>query len=230
MHTLLDKEYIVIVTSALYPSVGVIPIEDRFNQTFDSIQAIRRKIPNCFIILSDISVYPYDEALRQKVSSLVDVFADFSGDARAVELSKAGLKSHGELYLMKATLEWINQTFDLSNVKRIFKNSARHNLTEEFNIDDYNNPEMVGKYVFKNSVNSWIKPDQWRLYESRLWSMDAKQIDQYLSVWEDMYNDCDGTVDIEHVMYRHLKPENTFEVPMIWVEGYVALNGRYQKD
>jgi hypothetical protein len=226
---ILDNPYIVIVTSSLHPSVGVISIKDRIEQTIYGIEAIRKKIPNCFIILSDVSVFPCDDA-KQQIAGMVDVLADFSSNPFAIELSRSGLKSHGELLLMKYTLEWITQTFDVTNVKRIFKNSARHNITEEFNIDDYDNPEMIRKYVFKNSVNSWIKPDEWRLYESRLWSMDASQIDHYLSVWENMYNDCDGTVDMEHVLYKHLKPENSFEVPMIWVEGNVALNGKYQKD
>lgn len=228
MHTLANP-YIVVVTSSLHPGVGVIPLQDRLDQTLRGLEIIREKIPNCFIIVSDVSIEPCDDAKRL-VAQKADMIIDFSGNPQSIELSKAGLRSHSELIMIKATLEWIKQALDVSNVKRIFKNSARHTITEEFNIADYDNPEMVGKYVFKDSVNSWIKPGEWRLYEGRLWSMDATQIDHYLSEWDNMYNDCDGTVDIEHVYYRYLKPENTIEVPMVWVEGYVALNGRYQKD
>ena len=228
MHTLANP-YIVIVTSSLHPGVGVIPLQDRVEQTVRGLEIIREKIPDCFIIVSDISIAPCDDAKRL-VANKADMFIDFSGNQQNVELSKQGLRSHSELIMLKATFEWIKQELDLTNVKRIFKNSGRHTLTEEFNIKEYDNPEMIGKYVFKNSVDSWIKPGEWRLYEGRLWSMDATLIDHYLSVWQGMFNDCDSIVDIEHVYHRYLNPVNTIELPMIWVEGYVALNGKYQKD
>ena len=124
---------ICIITSALSPSVGVIPLEDRFIQTIHSIRTVRNKIPNCTIILNDVSVYPCDE-WKKEIRELVDIFIDSSNNNTIMELSRGGYKSHGELLLFRSSLDYIKKNIDLTQYDRIFKLSGRHNITEEFNI------------------------------------------------------------------------------------------------
>jgi hypothetical protein len=222
----MNFDHIAIITSALHPSIGIFNLEERFNQTLNSIKTVRDKIPNCFVVVSDISVFEADQEKKQ-VSSFVDLFLDFSKDNLILEVSKLGLKSHGEALLFANTLNYLKNNIDLTNIKRIFKLSGRHNITEEFNISDYDNTR--DKYVFKKSVQSWINPD-WRLYETRFWSMDKSNIDDYLDNFINFYNSLDGTFDIEHAYYRFINKEKVVELDNIWVEGRIAPNGKYQKD
>jgi hypothetical protein len=220
-------KHICIITSALSPAVGVIPLEDRFIQTIHSIQTVRDKIPNCKIILNDISVYPCNE-WKKEIKKLVDIFIDSSNNNTIMELSRRGYKSHGELLLFCSALEYIKQNIDLTDYMRIFKLSGRHNITEEFNIGEYD-VSTIGKYVFKNSVQSWISPEL-RIYETRLWSMHKLNLDDYLSKFQQIFESCDGRYDIEHAYYKFLDKSDVVEFDNIWVEGKVALHGRYQKD
>jgi hypothetical protein len=222
-------KHICIITSALAPIPGrwAIPNDDRYKQTIHSIKTVRDKIPGSVIILNDISLVPCDE-YKKHIASLVDIFIDSSTVQNIVQLSEMGYKSHGELLLFSNALEFIKQKFDLTEFGRIFKLSGRHNITEEFNIEDYNDA-TVGKYVFKKSVQSWISAEL-RIYETRLWSMHKNNIEDYMNKFESIFNSCDGRYDIEHAYYKFLNKNDVVEFDNIWVEGYVGLHGKYQKD
>lgn len=218
---------ICIITSALNPRVGVIPPENRYLQTINSIKTVRDKIPNCTIVLNDVSVFNAI-GYKREIAKLVDVFIDSYNDRKIYDLSNLGYKSHAELLLYKKALEYISKNIDLSDYNRIFKLSGRHNISEEFNFNEYDE-KTVGKYVFKKSVQSWILPEL-RIYETRLWSMHVNNIDDYLSKFKDFFESCDGKYDIEHAYYKYLNKDDVVEFENIWVEGIVALHGRYQKD
>lgn len=218
---------IVVITSCLSPTIGVFTPEERTEQTKVSIKTAREQIPGCKIILTDVSLTPIRE-LRKQIYDLVDIFLDGNSDEHIVNYSRIGHKSRGELLLFKSTLDFIKNTIDLKDYKRIFKLSGRHNITTEFNIDDYNE-KTDGKYVFKKAVKSWIDPN-WLLYETRLWSLATSNIDDYIQKFPYFFNSCDGTFDIEHAYHRFLNKEMVVEFDNIWVEGCIAPNGRYQKD
>jgi len=222
-------KHICIITSALAPEHGrwAIDNKNRYTQTIHSIKTVRDKIPNALIILNDVSIVRCDD-YKKHIASLVDVFIDSSTVQAIVQLSKMGYKSHGELLLFRNTLEYIRQNVDLTDYERIFKLSGRHNITEEFNIEDYDE-KTIGKYVFKNSVQSWISPEL-RIYETRLWSMHKTNMDDYISKFESVFDSCDGRYDIEHGYHKFLDKNDVVEFENIWVEGYVGLHGKYQKD
>lgn len=221
-----NYDHICIITSALGSPLGVVPLQTRFEQTIHSIETVRNKIPNCCIILSDVSVHPCS-AEKEVLRGLVDVFLDYSQSPDLINFSNSGLKSHGDLLTVRMTMDFITQYIDLTNINRIFKLSGRHNITEEFDIRDYDNTE--GKYVFKKPVKSWISPDL-LLYEARLFSLHKTNLDDYISKWQNMINSCDGRFDLEHTYYKWLDQNDVIEVDNIWVEGYVAADGHYQKD
>lgn len=218
---------IVIITSCLSPTVGIFTPEERTEQTKVSIQTAREQIPGCKIVLTDVSILPVNH-LRKQIYKLVDVFLDGNGDDSIVSYSKEGHKSRGELLLFKSTLDYLKESVDLTTYKRIFKLSGRHNITKEFDIGEYGE-NTDGKYVFKKAVKSWINPE-WRLYETRLWSLSTSNVDDYLLKFPYFFNSCDGRFDIEHAYYKYLDKSSVVEFENIWVEGRIAPNGRYQKD
>ena len=52
MNLLPDKN-LIIVTSALAPNIGVIPNEERYKQTIDSLVSLRKHFPNDIIFFTD---------------------------------------------------------------------------------------------------------------------------------------------------------------------------------
>ena len=218
---------IVVITSCLAPTIGVFTPEERTEHTKVSILSAREQLPGCKIILTDVSLFPIRE-LRKQIYDLVDIFLDGNGDESIVNYSKNGHKSRGELLLFKSTLDFISDNIDLKDCERIFKLSGRHNITKEFTLDEYG-PSTKDKYVFKKAVKSWIDPE-WRLYETRLWSLTPANIDNYNQQFPFFFNSCDGRFDIEHAYYKYLNKNDVVEFDNIWVEGRIAPNGRYQKD
>lgn len=226
-----NYEYICVITSAIGTTVTLIPAVERYQQTLKTIESIRKKIPNCFIVVSDVSVQEIPQDWKELIADRVEYFLDFSASDVLIELSSKNLRSHSELLMMKETLQYIRHTVDLTNIKRIFKISGRNTLCEEFDIAEYDIPEVKDKFVFKKPVPSWIpgKKD-WFLYETRLWSMDTSRLDFYIDNIDNCVMYCDGTKDIEHAHYHFIGPDNTKEFDMVWLEGVGATNGKYQKD
>lgn len=221
-----NYEHICIVTSAIGSTLGIVPLEDRFKQTLHSIDTIRNKIPNCCIVLNDVSVQSVPDYINE-VKPLVDVFLDSSNHQYIKDFSIKGLKSHADLLLVRESLEFIINFIDLTTINRIFKLSGRHSITEEFDIKEYEGTE--GKYVFKKPVQSWISPDM-KIYESRLFSFHKSLIPDYVEKFPNMFNSCDGQFDLEHTYYKWLNPNDVVCFDNIWVEGIVAPDAHYQKD
>lgn len=217
---------ICIITSAIGGLMGVVPIEDRFTQTLSGIQSVRKKLPNCVIILNDVSVIQVDE-YREIIKTKVDFFIDSCLDSDALNLSKNQRKSQGELVLFKNSLQFVKNNFDLSKINRIFKLTGRSSVSEEFDIQEYD-AKTKNKYVFKKSVQSYIST-QMRLYETRFWSMDISLIDDYLEKWNLFFNEC-NYLDIEHAYYKYLDKQNVVEFDNIWVEGVSSRLGNFVKD
>ena len=217
---------ITIITSALAPVTGIFSPEERTEQTKVSIKSVRDKIPG-IIVLVDVSLLPADE-LKRQIAPLVDVFLDASNDQNVTHLSRIGMQSRSEMLLFNGALDYIKKNFNLNEFDRIFKLSGRCNITEEFDINDYNE-STKDKYVFKKSVQSWISSDM-RLFETRLWSMSVSKVDDYLSRFQNFFNALDGRFDLEHTYYKYLDHKDVIEFDNIWVEGRIAPNGRYQKD
>ena len=218
-------EHACIISSSIGSHLGHVAIEDRFNQTLHSIQTVRDKIKNCCVILVDNSLLQVDD-YKQAVKEKVDFFIDVCEDPFIAQYNKAGLKSHCCLMLFRIGLDILLNNVEMKNINRVFKLSGRHNITDEFDISEHT--DAIGKCVFKKPVNSWISPEL-KLYESRFFSLHKSNIDFYIEKFQNMFNDCDGTFDIEHSYYRYLKPI-THEIDNIWVEGVVAGSGLYQKD
>jgi hypothetical protein len=77
---------IFIVTSCIQPSIGVLNFEDRYTQTIETFDSIRRQTKDSLIVFTDSSVHPLDTAKLEVIKSKVDVFLDFSKDQQAQEI------------------------------------------------------------------------------------------------------------------------------------------------
>ena len=135
-------------------------------------------------------------------------------------------KSIAELTLMTAVLDGLKNDKQivefLSDVDRIFKISGRAQLSPLFVKEVYDKDHVQDKCVFKVKQKSWIDNAQEvigteYLYQSRLWSFPANQLDMIMECFENMIKDVMETstkqyIDVEHLLYKHIGPERSVEL------------------
>jgi len=216
--------YIFIVTSTLNPKIGILSPEIRYQQTLNTIKSIKDKVKDSVILVLDSSPVPLEQAMIDGLKSQVDYFISLFNHTHATELGNAGLKSPAECYIMIVALDII-RNLALDKVQRVFKITGRGELTERFNIEDYDNPDMKGKYVFKTRVVSWMTP-QLNLVDTRLWSFDYPMLEEVNHMVRQAYDDCMNTRwDLEHIYFKVMNKEKLFEKDVIGMKCQLASDG-----
>jgi hypothetical protein len=227
-----------IITSAIVTNMGAFNEESRLLQTLDTIKSIRSKFDNANIILAEGGKSLSNSKLWQHIRQSVNVFLDLTNNEQIQHLHGlmdqvgnrhemggiSGLsKSVAELTLMCNVLDAIKNHNELAPIlesDRIFKISGRYQLSPMFDADYYD--QCQGRYVFKRRDVSWMadaleKVGTGHGFNSRLWSFDISLLDQTLERFQDMMADMEEIsqthyIDIEHLLYKHIGPDNAVEV------------------
>lgn len=226
-----------IVSSCLIPTIGQIEINDRVNQTKQTFESIR-KIPNNIIIFADVSTTSISTETLSLFDGLYDMHFDLSKNTDIMNLSLSGKKSHAETLLLLNVISQFKNNLGLMkllfSVKRVFKLSGRYQLTEEFDIDSYN--DCFGKYVFKKRISSWLPEDVKNRFNStdllttRLFSFCPSLIDNYMQVLVDNFRYLDMGFDTEHAHFLNISKEYLTEYDTIGVKGVIASNKEIIKE
>jgi hypothetical protein len=229
---------IFIVTSCLQPSFqgyNVINFEDRYTQTIETFDSVRRQTKDSLIVFSDSSVHPLDDWKMDVIKSKVDIFLDFSKNEQAQEINKHGLKSVGENFLLLSSIHHLKSLYDFTTMQgRMFKLGARVNLQDSFDLKDYDN--CYGKYVFKKRLNSWMPEEIQNSYgsthilETRLYSWCFSLIDEYIQVIHKNFELFNRGLDTEHSHLINIPSDKLLEYDMVNTGCVLALNGEYMLD
>jgi hypothetical protein len=221
--------YCFIISSCLNAKVGQIDHESRFQQTLKTISSIKNKVTESIIIFVDSSPTPIEDYKISTIKGQVDHFVVLSNHSRALEMSEHGLKTPGEAYNMIVALDII-RTFNPENVKRIFKITGRAELTDDFHIEDYENENLKGKYVFKNRNKSWMSPAL-ELIDTRFWSFDYELLEEVADLMIKVYNEFFSTNwDIEHLILKIINKDKLVEKKILGLKCQVSSDGRIQYD
>jgi ABC-type Fe3+-hydroxamate transport system substrate-binding protein len=122
--SLLPNKNLFIVTSALHANIGVVNMQDRVLQTIDTLENLKQKIPDALILFVDGSPHNIDEDIKKKISEYCQTIW-FNTHPDIYAMASSGRKSEAEIIMLFNTLAQIKQSKILSEVKRIFKYSAR---------------------------------------------------------------------------------------------------------
>lgn len=223
-----------IVTSALKPGMGVFNDEDRYEQTINTLKSIREKVANAVIVFSDVSVRPVSDQERTTIMGLSDLYMNMSEEPNTRYCAVNGLKSHGENCLLLSTLLTLKNNPDisniLSNVKRIFKFSARTILEDSFDEKEYDG--LFGKFVFKKSIPTWTQQPILgadHLLITRMYSFCPSLINVYLEVIQNNLNLLsNGVPDTEHAHYVNIPKQYLVEFDKLHCWGWLAGNGQIE--
>lgn len=221
---------IFIVPSCIRSLIGKLSFEDRYRLTFDTFSSIRKYIPNSIIIFCDSSIGGLSEEQKSELASKVDFYLDCSNDPYAQEFNQRGLKSFGEIYLLKKGILFAKTKFDLNQPGRMFKLGSRYILLEGFTMDDYKDAE--GKYVFKRRTKSWMEESIQKEYnspyilETLLYSWSLSMTDEYLDILdkniEYMIKGSMHRFDTEHAHFFNIPKDKLLEFDKMNAGGHVA--------
>lgn len=118
----------------------------RFGQTMAAIDSAKAKIPGAKIVYVDNSNEPINAAWRKIIESKVDLFHQLEHNLFSDLANRRGSKSPSEANMLYMGMELLREQGLLG--RRIFKLSGRYAITDEFDIKDYDRPELEGKYTF----------------------------------------------------------------------------------
>ena len=231
MAPIIPNQQLFIVTSALYPRMGVISREDRLQQTIEGLKSLREKCPDAIVILAEGSPDKVSEEKIKALSDYVDMIADFSGDKDIAQFAAIGRKSEAENVLMLKTMMLLKQEPSLMKLKhslsRIYKLSGRTILNDGFDIHDHNH---FGKYVFKKRMPTWLQGEAAETFTdlliTRLFSFCPSLIDDYMIVCQrNIGVIIDAGVDTEHAHFFNINPDHLIELDDIHCQGTMASTG-----
>ena len=132
--------------------------EERFQQTLDTIQSIKDKVPDAYILIYEASETSIKQEYKDKFIEQSDLFLEFGNDPYMKSLyenlhkdpnSFTFGKSMLECRCLELVLEYMMQHNVFNDVTRVFKLSGRYKLNDYFDINDYKTKLLTNKYVMK---------------------------------------------------------------------------------
>lgn len=205
-----------IITSTINTPWGLIPVNDRYLQTLDTIESVKNKDSKAAIILIDNSSIPLD---YQQYNTLLNTGVTFldTGDRKPCkELNSSGVKGAGEAYMLLVAIDYIKQNNLLP--KRVFKLSGRYKLTDLFDINLYDN--LCDRFVFKTrNINEYGATS----LHTRLWSACGSLIDEMEELISiSFYQHIMQNITIEEAMFKYICKDKLIELDNIHCEGIIA--------
>jgi hypothetical protein len=222
--------YTFIITSTINTPFGKFSPQERFCQTLETIDSIRRKVSNAKILLIDNSLMRFPEKEEELIKSKVELFKYIEHNLITEHFNKNWQGSFGEVYLMWDAMRTLRQNDMIG--KRIFKISGRYRLSDSFDIAAYESLELYNKYV--GIINNWDFTQhvydkeckrRTTYFETRLWSFCQSLFDEYENLIPYIYKflvDVDSNYEVAH--HSLLDHSKIAVFNPIHVEGHTAYN------
>ena len=190
--------------------------EQRYEQTKNTIQSIKDKIPDAIIVIVECSKLDKseEEFLTQNCDIVINLYdyADIRTNVHGIS------KALGEGTLTYHALNYIQQ----NNIQydSLIKISGRYLLSDNFDLNNFNNDSIVIKYI-DGDPNNVI---------TSLYKLPHKAVEQFKLFLNDNFNlmyQCIGyevlfSMFVNTVTYVDIKP-----LTQIGVEGVIAVSADY---
>ena len=235
----------VLITSALYTNFGIYSAEERIKQTIATAQSVRKYIPDATIFLVDnskVDILLEESTEFDELLDLVDYYIDNSDDidiqhfhnTSNYDIGKNAMEVLGTLKALQhiTTDSELLDVFDKSN--RIFKLSGRYELTDKFDITQFDNVDTQNKYVFKKAQPAWCNQTVTgvdHLLQTRLWSFTPGLLDETISMFQQIIKNMLDTynkqqyIDVEHSIYKFIDRSKLVQIDTVGLKGNIAPNG-----
>ena len=237
---------IVLLTSALYTNYGIYDPKERIQQTLETAQSAKKYIPDAVVVLVDnskVDVLNEDSDEFNELLDTVDYYLDncedpdielFHNTCDNYDIGKNAMEALGMTKALRHMLADEDMQKELKDCHRIFKLSGRYRITDQFDIEKFDNENTKDKYVFKQSQPSWINPEDTgvnTLLQTRLWSFTPSLLEDTSEMYKNivetmlkMFNE-QKYIDNEHAMSKFIPKDKLVELETVGLEGNIAPNG-----
>ena len=239
------NRYAFLVSSAINTKFGIYNSEQRLEQTLNTVNSIKSRVPDAVVILVEMGGIPLTEDQSQRLTGAVSHVLNFNNDPTVVDLFNSTdnwdiVKNVTEVMCFCRALATLNEHTDLlDDVQRVFKISGRYTLADEFDINYYEQYSVQHHIVVSQARSSQFPIEITRVekqYMSRLWSWPTVLTSEIL----DVYNKglvyiqerilAGGYCDIEHMLYKFLDHNKVIEKDLVGICGNIGPNGAAVKD
>lgn len=208
---------LVLITSLLSPinkelsycsTRSIYSTDERFKQTIQTIESIKKYIPNCYIILLEcsINIKQYELTLKKHVNE----YFNYCENQIIINAVNSKYKGYGESSVL---LNFFLTYTSTSNFDNIFKLSGRYVLNESF---DYN--------LFKNNENIFKSVNNLNVVSTRLFKINIQYLKEFINILRKTNKYTKNGISIEHIFYRLIKFKH---INMLGVCGNISVNGDY---
>lgn len=224
--------------------------QERFEQTLNTINSIRKKVPNSYILLYEVSETDIEEKYRVELESRVDLFINTNSDT-IIKLIYENLhndpskftygKSLLECRALQLVLNCLQEYNLFSDSLRVFKLSGRYLLNDDFNINDYNSRFLINKYVMKYFDYEERFTNDKNFYNNiygckgsivtALWSFDRYLFNDIKEVLYKSFKYMEKAIqvscgmDIEHSFYHFINKEKIVYAQVLGVDLIKGMTG-----
>lgn len=228
-----------LITSAINTRFGTFDTEKRMDQTIQTFNSIKSKLPDAKIILVESSAISLTEEQIDVIKNHVQWLVNLSGDPSLKNLFDGTenwdiVKNMSELVAFNTALKMLDDQNLLDDVDRIHKLSGRYTLNHNFNPIIYE--RFTDKIILPMRYRSQFTDPREQMdvpfqYMSRLWSWPKVHHEViktfYRNAIQEFIDRCKALkrMDMEHLLYLLLPPELIKEVPFVGVRGQLGQNG-----
>ena len=227
-----------IITSAIHTSYGKYSIEERIEQTRETIKSIETYAPDSSMVIIDCGERSVDKDLfgcevidyttHQEIKYHLQEYLCNNRDIEPDIIIKSML----EIMMFEDYLK----THSVDSYDRVFKISGRYKLNSKFDYSKHleakNKVVLLPPYHSQNLYNFDVKCSMFQ-YMTRCWSFDSNLVLKIVKTYGKMKEDIlhasrtEKQADIEHLLYRHLDKRIVRHIEMMCIEGYWAPRGRW---
>lgn len=229
--------------------------QQRFEQTLETIECIRKKVPNSYVVLFECSSKSIDEKQKDILKEKSDLFLEFYNEPvlkaiyenlearpELITYGKSLLETRGLLN----TLYVIQKHNVFRDSQRVFKLTGRYLLNDDFDIQDYQSKFLEGRYVIKRYEYLSQEMENYEkelenvyayLYGARgmmitgLWSFDRMLFTDTTEALERAFVYMEKMIqftagtDVEHSLYRFINKKNIIDIPNLGLTMVKGMSG-----
>jgi hypothetical protein len=195
LNNIINKN-IVIITSKIYVSNNefsytknrsIYTKDERYDDTMITINSVKEKIKDSYVILFDNSLFSQDEYNNLKNS--VDCFINITNDDDLnFYTNKFKYKAFSEMFQLIKCYEYFLSKINKKHIKNIFKISGRYYLNDDFDYNNFDNNDNIFKR--NNDLN------EMKYYYTSFYKISVDFCDEYFKLLNKTFQNKDRYLEM----------------------------------
>jgi hypothetical protein len=192
--------------------------EERVQQTIETVNNIRKYIPNSFCILVEGTVLTDEERCKYKQN--YDHILELGNDKSILPyINHNSNIGHGEMKLLERGIDFILQNNIFADY--VFKLTPRYKLTDKFNLNNYKKDKYCFREHYDESINS-------KVFTTGLYSIPVNELNNYRNILIKGQNILSVNCHMVEKLYvEMIASEKIFLIEDLGLEGMLSYNKFY---